>query len=114
MAYYLLTGELVFQADNSMKMLMEHLQSSPVPPSQRTELPIPRELDDLIMACLQKDPDRRPQNASELFQIVCNCHDHQEWTQGQAEDWWKAHLPELTGPLAVSTVRPLTTGAVSV
>jgi eukaryotic-like serine/threonine-protein kinase len=97
-----------------MKMLMEHLQSSPIPPSQRTELPIPRELDDLIMACLQKDPDRRPQNASELFQIVCNCHDQQEWTQGQAEDWWKAHLPELTGPLAVSTARPLTTGTVSV
>jgi len=113
-AYFLLTGELVFQADNSMKMLMEHLQSSPIPPSQRTELPIPRELDDLIMACLQKDPERRPQNASELFQIVCNCHDQQEWTQAQAEDWWKAHLPELTGPLAVSTARPLTTGTVSV
>ncbi|HMF88056.1 MAG TPA: serine/threonine-protein kinase, partial [Gemmatimonadaceae bacterium] len=51
-AYYLLTGQLVFEADTSMKMLMHHLNTAPVPPSQRTELPIPRELDELVLACL--------------------------------------------------------------
>ena len=111
-AYFLLTGELVFQADTSMKMLMQHLQEIPTPPSQRTELPVPKELDDLIMACLQKDPKRRPQSAGELFRMACNCRGRDEWTQDQAEQWWKAHLPELTGPLAVSVPQTPTTGAV--
>ena len=69
-AYYLLTGQLVFEADTPMKMLMQHLHAQPVPPSQRTEVPIPRELDELVLACLEKDPDRRPQNAEELFRMA--------------------------------------------
>ena len=55
-AYFLLTGQLVFEADTPMKMLMQHVHARPVPPSQRTELPIPRELDELVLACLEKDP----------------------------------------------------------
>ena len=114
-AYFLLTGELVFQADTPMKMLMHHVQTQPVPPSQRTELPVPRELDDLVMACLQKDPRLRPQDAGELFRMACQCRgDRDEWTAERAEQWWKAHLPELTGPLAVSASRTPTAGAVSV
>ena len=33
----------------------------------------PRELDELVLACLQKDPNRRPQNAGELFRMAHNC-----------------------------------------
>jgi serine/threonine-protein kinase len=113
-AYFLLTGELVFQADTPMKMLLQHVQAQPTPPSERSELPVPRELDDLIMACLQKDPNLRPLDARALFKMACNCRGRDEWTQDQAEQWWKAHLPELTGPLAVSTSRAPTGGAVSV
>jgi serine/threonine-protein kinase len=113
-AYFLLTGELVFQADTSMKMLLAHVQSQPTPPSERSELPVPRELDDLVMACLQKDPKLRPADAGALFKMACNCRGRDEWTQDQAEQWWKAHLPELTGPLAVSTTRVPTAGALSV
>jgi serine/threonine-protein kinase len=102
-AYYLLTGELVFEADTSMKMLMHHLNTTPVPPSQRTELPIPRELDELVLACLQKDPARRPQNASELFRMAYNCRACEGWDAEAAEAWWQAHLPEFTGPLAATT-----------
>ena len=46
---------------------------APIPPSQRTELPIPRELDDLVLACLEKDPDKRPQNAEVLLEMACGC-----------------------------------------
>ena len=114
-AYFLLTGELVFQADTSMKMLIQHVQTQPTPPSQRTELPVPRELDDLVMACLQKDPRLRPQDAGELFRMACRCSGgRDEWTTEQAEQWWKAHLPDLTGPLAVTASRTPTAGAVSV
>jgi serine/threonine-protein kinase len=100
--YYLLTGQLVFEADTPIKMLMQHVQSTPLPPSERTELPIPKEIDDLVLACLQKDPDLRPQHAQDLFQIACSCRTCDAWTPDAAQTWWEQHLPDLTGPLAMS------------
>jgi serine/threonine-protein kinase len=101
-AYYLLTGTLVFEADTPMKMLLQHAHAKPVPPSQRTELPIPRELDELVLACLEKDPNDRPQSAEELFRMAVGCHACEGWTQSSARAWWRTHLPDLTGPLTVS------------
>jgi serine/threonine-protein kinase len=112
-AYYLLTGQLVFDADTSMKMLMHHVNTPPVPPSQRTELPIPRELDDLVLACLQKDPNLRPQNAGELFQMASNCRACEGWSREHAHHWWEAHLPEFTGPLSVPELETATPQPVS-
>ena len=105
-AYYLLTGQLVFEADTSMKMLMHHLNTPPVPPSQRTELAIPAELDALVLACLEKDPDKRPQTAGELFQMAYNCRACEDWNHETARAWWEQHLPEFTGPLDIPEVRP--------
>ena len=101
-AYYLLTGQLVFEADSSMKMLMHHVNTPPVPPSQRSELPIPRELDELVLACLEKDPARRPQNAGELFRMAIDCRACEGWNGDAAEAWWRMHAPELTGPLTIT------------
>jgi serine/threonine protein kinase len=36
-AYYLLTGEQVFTGDTVLKVITQHLQAVPVPPSERTE-----------------------------------------------------------------------------
>jgi serine/threonine-protein kinase len=110
-AYYLLTGQLVFEADTSMKMLMQHLNTPAVAPSQRTELPIPRELDEIVLACLAKDPNKRPQNAGELFRMAYNCRACEGWDAEAAENWWRMHLPELTGPLATSSPTPEPTAA---
>jgi len=98
-AYYILTGQLVFQADTAMKMFVQHLQSAPVPPSQRTELPIPRDLDEVVLACLEKDPRRRPQNAEELLRMLRRCQSSQGWDSDTAKTWWERHLVEMTGPL---------------
>jgi serine/threonine-protein kinase len=103
--YFALTGSLVFEADSSIKMLMQHLHAQPTPPSQRSELPIPGELDDLVMACLQKDPALRPQNAGELLNLAYGCQCTDAWGQRDASDWWLAHLPHLTGSLTVTPRR---------
>jgi eukaryotic-like serine/threonine-protein kinase len=97
-AYYLLTGTLVFEADTVMKMLLHHVQTPPIPPSQRTELPIPKELDDLVLACLEKDPSRRPQGADQLLRLIQRCASP-AWDNEIATRWWEMHLGELTGPL---------------
>lgn len=112
-AYFLLTGQLVFEADTPMKMLMQHVHARPVPPSQRTELRIPRELDDLVLACLEKDPKARPQNAEELFRIAVGCKVCESWTHATARDWWQTHLPELTGPLTLTDSAPETSTRVA-
>ena len=101
-AYFLLTGQLVFEADTPMKMLMQHVHARPVPPSQRTELRIPRELDELVLSCLEKDPMNRPQNAEELFRMAVGCKTCETWTQGSARNWWQTHLPDLTRPLTLT------------
>jgi eukaryotic-like serine/threonine-protein kinase len=118
-AYYILTGQLVFEADTPMKMLMQHVQSQPVPPSQRAELKIPRELDQLVLACLEKNPNDRPRDAEELFALSCRCcsNDNEEWDAGRAKEWWEQHLPEFTGALTLaesSVDGPVTTGILAV
>ena len=105
-AYYLLTGQLVFEASTPMRMFLEHLQARPIPPSQRTELPVPRDLDDLIMACLEKDPAKRPQDAQQLFKMVCECGTPASWSTQHAQAWWETHLPDLTGPLTIDVQDP--------
>jgi len=99
-AYYLLTGELVFEADTAMKMFVQHLQNAPVPPSQRTELPIPADLDALVMACLAKERSHRPANAEDVRLLLDSTRGANRWTNQSARGWWQLHLPELAGPLA--------------
>ncbi|MBP7569923.1 MAG: serine/threonine protein kinase [Acidobacteria bacterium] len=101
-AYWMLTGQLVFEADTRMRMFMDHLQATPVPPSQRTELPIPRELDELVMRCLEKDPEKRPRDAGELFEMACSCKAHDAWDNDAAREWWELHLSEFTQPLTLA------------
>jgi serine/threonine-protein kinase len=65
-------------------MVLQHLQARPVPPSKRTELPIPREMDELVLACLEKDPDKRPRDAQELFLAACRCSSCATWNNDRA------------------------------
>src|SRR5436190_2160047 len=103
-AYYLLTGQLVFEADTPMKMLLHHVQTPPIPPSQRTELPIPREMEEMVMACLEKDPARRPQDAEQLFRLAQRCGSGATWDRDAARRWWELNLAELTGPLTLGEI----------
>jgi serine/threonine-protein kinase len=98
-AYYLLTGQLVFPASTPMQALVDHVHTPPVAPSERTEMPIPRPIDELVLACLEKSPDRRPQNAEEVLRRLNGCNACVDWTTAMAERWWKTHLPELSGPV---------------
>jgi len=92
-AYWLLTGELVFTADTPMKLLLAHAQTPPVPPSSRTELPIPADLDALLLACLAKDRNQRPQSAKDLLRRLDALPLDRRWTETRAREWWQMHLP---------------------
>jgi serine/threonine-protein kinase len=95
-AYYLLTGELLFEASTPMQMFVEHLQATPVPPSQRGELPIDPEFEALVLACLAKDPAQRPQSIAEVLARLDRIRMPRTWTNDAARDWWDRHLVDLT------------------
>jgi hypothetical protein len=102
LAYWLLTGHLVFDGTSPMQMLVHHVETRPAPPSQRTELPIPAEWDRIVLACLEKDPDRRPQNAEDLWEMLPRFESEDAWSHPIARRWWEAHLPDLTQPLVLA------------
>jgi eukaryotic-like serine/threonine-protein kinase len=91
-AYYLLTGEQVFSGDSVLKVITQHLQAVPVAPSERTELPIPATLEQLVLACLAKKPEDRPQSARELAHSLDSI-DGMTWSEEQARRWWRQHHP---------------------
>jgi serine/threonine-protein kinase len=93
-AYWLLTGQLVFQADNAMSMIVAHVKELPQAPSRRTELPIPPELDALVLDLLAKDPAARPAGAAEVARRLAAIPLADPWTRERAERWWRAHLPQ--------------------
>ena len=91
-AYFLLTGTLVFADTNPVTMALKHVQAEPEPPSTRTELPIPPALEALIMRCLAKSPDERPKSAREIANELDGC-ELSQWSEGDAGAWWEKHLP---------------------
>jgi serine/threonine-protein kinase len=93
-AYNLLTGTLVFDASTSMSMAVAHLEQQPEPPSRRTEVPVPASLERIVMTCLEKKPEHRPQSAAELAALLDECTDITPWTRADADRWWSLHRPE--------------------
>jgi hypothetical protein len=91
-AYFLLTGEQVFSGDSVLTVISHHLQSLPVPPSERTELQIPAPLERLVLACLAKQPEDRPQSARQLAQLLGDI-DATAWGEDEAARWWSVHHP---------------------
>ncbi len=92
-AYWLLTGRRVFEADTPVAMLLAHVNTVPEPPSARTEMPIPADLDSLVLTCLSKDPAHRPQTAEDLAGRLEETGLQALWTRDRAAEWWRSHFP---------------------
>jgi serine/threonine-protein kinase len=93
-AYWLLTGAQVFEAETPVGVMVQHMSAAPVPPSQRSEHTIPPELDAVILACLAKNPADRPATAGEVARRLGQVPFETPWTAERAQAWWTAHLPE--------------------
>jgi serine/threonine-protein kinase len=95
--YWLLVGESVFAGETVLEICAHHLHSTPVAPSERSTRPIPPGLDELILRCLMKDPDRRPASALELSRLLQGVAGAGVWEREQAERWWKERAPAVIG-----------------
>jgi eukaryotic-like serine/threonine-protein kinase len=106
-AYWLLTGRLVFTSDTPMGYLVHHIHTPPRPPSTLAELPIPPALDTLILSCLAKDPAQRPQSARELSRQLAEIECTRPWTEERAREWWDKHQPGQASPGGVGIMSEL-------
>jgi serine/threonine-protein kinase len=95
-AYWLLTGQRVFESGSGMQMLADHLRTPPVSPSRHAAQAIPPALDEIVLRCLEKDPARRPANAAELSRELAALGIEPLWTEERARAWWAAHPPAPT------------------
>ncbi len=87
-AYYLLTGSPVFEAATVVEVCSHHLHTTPEAPSVRLGSELPRELEELILSCLEKDPELRPQSAREVHSALLAL-ELEPWRDGDAEAWWR-------------------------
>ena len=93
LAYWLVTGQLVFTGRTVMDTLLQHAQAPPVPPSERTELEISPVFDQLVLMCLAKNPDDRPATADALADGLGEVATTNSWTTKHMRQWWETHYP---------------------
>lgn len=118
LAYFLLTGRFVFDADSVASLAGCHLFAEPVPPSARSRRVIDRGLETFVLDCLKKAPEERPEGAlgalARLEALECG----KAWTRVDAERWWRSHeaakrakeAPVAAAPLTVRSRRSVRSG----
>jgi serine/threonine protein kinase len=91
-AYWMLTGRYVFEAQGVLQIVSLHIHSTPDPPSRHSAFPVSQELDEIILACLAKRPSDRPASARELADRLSQCDMPSPWTREEAMRWWETRL----------------------
>jgi serine/threonine-protein kinase len=92
-AYFLLTARTPFERESAMEMLMAHVYEV-VTPLHEFLPDVPPDLEEVVMRCLEKDPNRRYPDADALARALAECHSAGAWTQEQAARWWRKHVEE--------------------
>jgi serine/threonine-protein kinase len=86
--YFLITGTPPFTGHNVVEIAGHHLHTTPEAPSIRLGRAVPPKLDALLVACLAKDPDARPDDAQALLTALLDCEIESPWSGADARAWW--------------------------
>ena len=95
-AYFLLTGTVVFGGDTVLQACRHHLTTKPEPPSERLaalhpdSASIPEDLEAIVLQCLAKNPARRPASAKALVDALRGCTSAGTWSEADAREAWDA------------------------
>ena len=95
--YFLLTGQIVFAGKTNTEMLVQHVTSTPTPPSQVTDNPIPPALEAVILRCLAKEPGDRHATAGDLARALAAAVPT-PWDLAEATAWWRAFAVDQREP----------------
>jgi hypothetical protein len=89
--YFLLTGRPVFNARSIVELCQMHVSQAPVLPSQILGRPVSSELENAIIACLEKSRYKRPTTARDLAHLIARSPAAATWTADDADAWWNRH-----------------------
>jgi serine/threonine-protein kinase len=92
-AYYLLAGVDVFDGKTTVEVCAQHLHEAPEPFATRG-VTVPAALEALVLACLSKAPNDRPQSTAELRRLLETC-DVEPWNMSRSRAWWLEHRAKL-------------------
>jgi len=111
LGYWLLTGQRVFESESYIELIAHHARSPVTPPSKRTEITVPTKLERVILNCLEKEPQHRPQSAGTLAAQLRET-EVAPWNAEHARTWWQRVAPKPSPDSGVHeaeskvTVRP--------
>lgn len=100
-AYFLVTGRPPFEGKKPVKVLVGHARDEVVRPSDLNPR-VPRDLEEVILTCLAKDPAERYRNADSMARALAACGGADIWTRELAAQWWQ----DLDAPPATRAVEP--------
>ncbi|HEY5955100.1 MAG TPA: serine/threonine-protein kinase, partial [Polyangiaceae bacterium] len=93
-AYFLLTGQPVFLGGSVVEVCVQHVHAEPMLPSERLGQPVNPTLEAIVLRCLAKRPEDRPESAEALREIL-TASGITAWSREQAAAWWKRHAADV-------------------
>src|SRR3984893_6826854 len=106
--YEMLTGRTPFDGDTPVAVAMQHIQDVPVPPGDLNP-GIPQALEDIIMRCLEKIPEMRFRDGSQLARALESRGDAEPFDLAEPLPFTPGQTPALT-PVNQIPSRPGTSG----
>ncbi len=85
--YFMATGRPPFSYPQPIKVMVAHASETPRPPRELNP-DIPLELEEVILRCLEKQPEDRFQNVAALRDALEQIPLQQPWSAEQAANWW--------------------------
>ncbi len=102
LAYYLTTGEFVFDELDIESLLFAKVTQNPIPLSKLDGVTISEEFESIVLQCLSTDKNQRPQSATELRKLLEKCQKHRYWTHDDAKKHWNDCQEKILDKLGIS------------
>lgn len=102
-AYWLVTGKLVFEGSTPVQIVYAHVDKKPVPPTKRADIALSESFEQLILDCLAKEPKDRPASAAEVMRRLEVLNFEHPWSEQRANEWWDSR--PLRSRVAPATTR---------
>ncbi|MEM9825332.1 MAG: serine/threonine-protein kinase [Planctomycetota bacterium] len=96
--YTLLAGMPMFEVGSSVEVCVRQMNEVPMRPSKRLGQSLPRDLEDVLMTALEKDPGKRWMSVDDFAAALRRCQIAGSWSSGDAEIWWSAAEATIRDP----------------
>ncbi|MBL8792312.1 MAG: serine/threonine protein kinase [Planctomycetia bacterium] len=101
-AYHVVTGQPPLERDTALECIAAHATDPVLPPALRNP-DVPSDLEQVILRCLEKQPDQRFPDAASLAQALAKCACASQWTAERAAEWWRV---QTAPPKPVASLTP--------